>query len=93
MKNKKLIIGSALFGVLIALGLAQSKLQEPTVAASNAVMAQHFLVDPYWPKPLPNNWAMGNTIGVDVDERDHVFVVHRNDASQFGGNTEIGLQG
>ena len=49
MKNKKLIIGSALFGVLIALGLAQSKLQEPTVAASNAVMAPHFLVDPYWP--------------------------------------------
>jgi DNA-binding beta-propeller fold protein YncE len=38
-------------------------------------------------------WAMGNTIGVEVDERDHVFVVHRNDASQFGGNTEIGLQG
>jgi len=36
---------------------------------------------------------MGNTIGVDVDERDHIFIVHRNDASQFGGNTEIGLQG
>ena len=36
---------------------------------------------------------MGNTIGVDVDERDHIFIVHRNSESQFGGNTEIGLFG
>ena len=93
MRKSKLFIGAALVVALVALGVGQSKIQEPSVAASNGVMAPHFLVDPYWPKPLPNNWAMGNTIGVDVDERDHVFIVHRNDASQFGVNTEIGLQG
>ena len=92
MRKSKLFIGAALVVALVALGVGQSKIQEPSVAASNGVMAPHFLVDPYWPKPLPNNWAMGNTIGVDVDERDHVFIVHRNDASQFGGNTEIGLR-
>ena len=26
-------------------------------------------VDPMWPKPLPNHWVMGNTIGVSVDAR------------------------
>ena len=93
MKKIKLFIGATLVGVLVVLGVGQSKLQESSGAASNDIMAPHFLVDPYWPRPLPNMWAMGNTIGVEVDERDHVFVVHRNDASQFGGNTEIGLQG
>ena len=34
--------------------------------------------DPYWPKrPLPNNWALGNVVGVDVDSEDNVWIVHR----------------
>ncbi|GIS98109.1 MAG: hypothetical protein CM1200mP25_3460 [Acidobacteriota bacterium] len=36
-----------------------------------------FEVDPFWPKPMPNNWLLGSTIGVAVDSRDHVWVVHR----------------
>jgi hypothetical protein len=93
MTKLKLSIGAALVVALIVLGVGQTKLQESSVAAGSGVMAPHFEVDPYWPRPLPHMWAMGNTIGVHVDNRDHVFVVHRNDASQFGGNTEIGLQG
>ena len=91
MINKKLAIGSFLTASLVALGLGQSKLQEPTIAASNDVMAPAFLVDPLWPKPLPNHWITGNTIGVDVDDRDHIFTVHRNTENMFGGRTEIGL--
>src|SRR6185295_11062144 len=33
--------------------------------------------DPMWPKPLPNHWVLGSTIGVGVDARDHVFIIHR----------------
>ena len=34
--------------------------------------------DPYWPQlPLPNNWAMGNVAGIDVDDQDHVWVLNR----------------
>ena len=91
MINKKLAIGSFLTATLVALGIGQSKLQEPTIAASNDVMAPAFLVDPLWPKPLPNHWITGNTIGVDVDDRDHIFTVHRNTENMFGGRTEIGL--
>ena len=39
--------------------------------------APMFEVDPFWPKTLPNNWLLGSTIGVAVDSRDHVWVVHR----------------
>ena len=40
-----------------------------------------FEVDPLWPKPLPNHWILGQTIGVAVDARDHIWIVHRGDAS------------
>lgn len=36
-----------------------------------------FEVDPFWPKPLPNNWIIGSAIGVSVDSRDHVWIIHR----------------
>ncbi len=36
-----------------------------------------FQVDPFWPKPLPNNWIIGQVAGVAVDARDHVWIVHR----------------
>ena len=36
-----------------------------------------FEVDPLWPKPLPEQWVLGSTIGVSVDARDHVWIIHR----------------
>jgi len=77
-------------GMLLALGLGQAKLQESATAATNNRQVPYFQVDPFWPKPLPNKWILGSTIGVDVDERDHVFIVHRNDDANFA-NQEIGL--
>ena len=91
MTKIKVLIGAGLLVALAALQIGQSQLQEPAVAANNDVMAPHFLVDPLWPKPLPNHWVQGNTIGVDVDERDHIFAVHRNTESQFMRIQEIGL--
>jgi DNA-binding beta-propeller fold protein YncE len=49
------------------------------VQGSAVVMAPRFEVDPMWPKPLPNNWYIGMTIGVGVDAQDHVWIVHRPD--------------
>jgi len=54
-------------------------------------MAPMFAVDPLWPQPLPNHWLLGPTIGVTVDSRDHIWIVHRNTENQFVMNTEIGL--
>jgi len=36
-----------------------------------------YRVDPAWPKPLPNRWIVGAVVGVAVDARDHVWIVHR----------------
>jgi DNA-binding beta-propeller fold protein YncE len=30
-----------------------------------------------WPKPLPNHWLLGMTIGVGVDKNDNVYIIHR----------------
>ena len=42
-----------------------------------AAQAPNFEVDPFWPKPLPNHWVLGSTIGLSVDANDHVWVIHR----------------
>ncbi len=36
-----------------------------------------FEVDPFWPKPLPNHWVTGSTIGLSVDAQDRVWTIHR----------------
>jgi DNA-binding beta-propeller fold protein YncE len=50
---------------------------EASTAAADARMAPAFEVDPFWPKPLPNHWVIGSAIGVSVDSRDHVWIIHR----------------
>jgi DNA-binding beta-propeller fold protein YncE len=34
-------------------------------------------VDPFWPKRLPNNWIVGQVAGLAVDDRDHIWIIHR----------------
>ena len=37
----------------------------------------HYLVDPDWPKPLPNNWIMGQVSGLAIDKYDNIWVYQR----------------
>lgn len=36
-----------------------------------------FKVDPFWPKPLPGNWMLGQVAGIAVDRGDNVWILHR----------------
>lgn len=36
-----------------------------------------FVVDPSWPKTLPNQWIMGQVGGISVDQNDNIWVLHR----------------
>jgi DNA-binding beta-propeller fold protein YncE len=36
-----------------------------------------FRVDPYWPKPLPHNWILGQVGGIAVDDKDDIWVFQR----------------
>jgi DNA-binding beta-propeller fold protein YncE len=58
------------------------------VRAGQPPEAPLFEVDPFWPQPLPNHWLLGSAVGVAVDERDRIHVVHRTDS--FNRRTEIG---
>ena len=79
MQHKRtLMVGAAFVGVLGALGVAQSTFQKAAAAqAKGGAQAPRFEVDPMWPKPLPNHWVMGMTIGVSVDAQDHIWILNR----------------
>lgn len=86
MTKYKAVAAGALVAVIIALGCGQRALDN--AANAEQKMAPKFVVDPFWPKPLPNHWILGATIGLAVDSRDHVYVIHRRDT--FSERTEIG---
>jgi DNA-binding beta-propeller fold protein YncE len=63
--------------IMLALGAAVGVGSKMRGESGKRVMAPKFEVDPFWPKPLPNHWRIGMTIGVSVDAQDHVWVIHR----------------
>jgi 6-phosphogluconolactonase (cycloisomerase 2 family) len=80
--SRNLWIGGGFAAVLITLGAGEVLLDNTAAAqAQGAVMAPRFEVDPFWPKPLPNHWVLGSTIGVWVDTDDHVWIIHRSSAT------------
>ena len=76
-KKRKFASGVALAAGIVTLGVGQALLQQHADAQGSSVTAPIYEVDPLWPKPLPNNWLLGWTIGAWVDEQDHVWVIHR----------------
>src|SRR3981189_3382696 len=75
--KRQISIAAALLALLLALGLGSFRLEQRAAAAAHGVQAPRFEVDPLWPKPLPNKWILGQTIGVSVDAQDHVWIIHR----------------
>lgn len=83
--KRTLIVGTSLAALVFALGVGERAIAR---SAAQGPQAPMFEVDPFWPKPLPNHWILGSAIGVGVDSRDHVFVIHRQ--TSFNERTEIG---
>jgi DNA-binding beta-propeller fold protein YncE len=86
MQRRTRILGSVAIGLAAAAGAGRAVL-----AATSGQLAEapRFEVDPLWPKPLPNHWVLGSVVGVGVDSRDHVYVIHRGD-STLNQRTEAG---
>lgn len=80
------LVGAALAAAILGLAIGQDRLG--AALAEQPVQAPHFEVDPFWPKPLPNGWVIGSVIGVGVDSRDHVYIVHREQS--LNARTEVG---
>jgi DNA-binding beta-propeller fold protein YncE len=81
-RRRTVWVGATFLSLLVALGLMQAQLDRIAAAQTGAtVQAPRFEVDPFWPKPMPNHWVLGNAIGVWVDETDNVWIVHRGSAT------------
>ena len=90
-RTRTVVVGASLLGLLVTLGITQAVLEKTAAAQTKgAVQAPRFEVDPLWPKPLPNHWILGSTIGVWVDSDDHVWIIHRSSATL--GNNEKTLE-
>ncbi len=86
MTNTRIVGALAAALSLITLGCGEQGIDNQ--AQAQGKQAPKFVVDPFWPKPLPNHWILGATIGLAVDSRDHVYIIHRRDT--FNERTEIG---
>jgi DNA-binding beta-propeller fold protein YncE len=75
--KRSFYVGAGFLAVLATLGTASVVLDKRAAVEAAAVQAPMFEVDPMWPKPLPNHWLLGMTIGVSVDGQDHIWIIHR----------------
>jgi len=69
------IICKGLTAVAVAYGLGLAPAMVGTAAADSDV--PQFNVDASWPKPLPNNWLVGQVGGVAVDRNDNIWIIQR----------------
>jgi hypothetical protein len=78
--RKRTLLAGAGMAALICLINVPMLPGEGTAAAQGAsgdIMVPKFEVDPYWPKPLPNGWVLGQAVGLSADKNDNIWVVHR----------------
>ena len=68
------------FAVVIACLAGPASAQQPPPPMgqpSQAPGVPKFQAEPFWPKPLPGNWILGQVSGIAVDRNDHIWIIHR----------------
>ena len=78
------MIKSRAFAVVVSLcsivAYTVGSIGEAQVVEGQAVDANgapQYIVDPFWPKPLPNRWSMQQVVGIWVDDMEHVWFLNR----------------
>jgi DNA-binding beta-propeller fold protein YncE len=84
MKSSLYRGAAATAALSIALVLTSTWLSKRAAVQAAGAVAPRFEVDPYWPKPLPNHWILGQSIGVAVDSQDHIWLIHRQASLEAG---------
>jgi sugar lactone lactonase YvrE len=79
MHSRRFYVGVSFVTLVIVLGVLQYKLQ--TTVSADGTQIGVYEVDRGWPKPLPNNWVLGSSVGLGVDSHDHIWMVHRGKGS------------
>jgi hypothetical protein len=77
----RLLIGALLVAVVMGTAACEPAADEAE-AASLAGMVPAFEGDLSWPT-LDSTWIIGPGVGVAVDSRDHIWVLHRPDPERI----------
>ena len=85
LKKESIVKGRYLYvgAVAVALAISWGLWHPVSVKAAKELNSPRFVVDPFWPKPLPAGWVTGEIGGTCVDSNDHVFIYTRG--FQTGG--------
>src|SRR5579863_9272900 len=75
--RRNFYVGATIVALAATLGVGSAVVAKRARVQAAGVMAPHFEVDALWPRPLPNHWVIGQTIGLDVDTHDNVWIIHR----------------
>jgi len=78
-KRRRVVIWHLSLAVAVAAGWILLSLSSGSAQANrgSSPHAPRFVVDPDWPKPLPNDWLVGQVAGVAVDRHDTIWIVQR----------------
>jgi 6-phosphogluconolactonase (cycloisomerase 2 family) len=83
--KRNLLIGGTFVVALIGLGVTERALEQTAQAQAKSGQVPVFEVDPFWPRAM-NNMVFGQTIGLGIDEKDQVWIIHRgNDPTNLDG--------
>ena len=77
MTRTSATVGGLVVLAAVAAAVLYERSGSAVADATGGGPAPLFEVDPFWPKPLPGHWVLGSTVGVAVDDRDHVWIIHR----------------
>ncbi len=87
MARRTLLFASVPVALCAAVATRWVTVQAATESVQT-VQGPKFEVDMLWPKPLPRHQLLGAVVGLAIDARDHIFVVHLTDS--FVARTELG---
>lgn len=69
--------GFVAFGLPFAFLLSACTSQPNAQRIEGSSHGPRYAVDANWPKPLPNNWILGQVAGIATDKDDNIWLLHR----------------
>jgi hypothetical protein len=78
MRKKSLLLAAVLAAFSLA-APAHDRDDDDDDRRGRSLEIPRYVVDPWWPKPLPNRWVTGAVGGICIDHNDHVFGINRSD--------------
>ncbi len=88
MKKFLLFILLGLIFLLVCFQIIQDRHPLTPSVNQTTTLLPRFKIDPFWPKPLPKNWLLGQVASIAIDSHDHIWIIQRpSSVIDLDGNT------